>query len=434
MMDHGPHSEMKRSRDDGYDLGEDDLQKEHARLLEFLYRTPIGIAECSADGTVRLLNAAGARLLQELSPKTPAVDVLGLLCKHDLGLRQLFERPTQTGNTLCNERRIRVVREEMAPLFLAVTITRIDADTLLVTFHDITHNVVLEKEKEAHAVLIAQAVQQGRLEVMSGVLHDIGNAITGLGTTTARLLGDPPWPELKQLALLGEFVQTHREALVCALGERRGAAIPGFLQALQDALEQRKAGSLQVIQSMAQAVAHVQEILDIQRRYLTGRSTGPRQQIQIGEVLQLALGVIEHTLDKRRICTRVLLPQEIPPLSADRTQIVQVIINLLKNAAEAFDAAPADRQRQIDIEVSVEGGFVVIFVRDNATGIRPEDAPRLFERGITTKAHGSGLGLASSRAIVEGHGGQLDLYAREPGPGAEARLRLPLKVEGKSHA
>jgi C4-dicarboxylate-specific signal transduction histidine kinase len=107
----------------------------------------------------------------------------------------------------------------------------------------------------------------------------------------------------------------------------------------------------------------------------------------------------------------------LPPVSGDRVQLQQVILNLLLNAAEAM-AAIEDREKMIRVQTQLEfGDKVKLLVRDSGVGLDPRDIEKLFEAFHTTKEHGLGIGLAISRSIIESHKGQLWATAND-GPGA----------------
>ena len=113
------------------------------------------------------------------------------------------------------------------------------------------------------------------------------------------------------------------------------------------------------------------------------------------------------------------------PIWGDRTQIQQVIFNLVVNGLEALETI-AERRRRIHIETSVGADLRVhLQVEDNGPGFPPGGVDRVFERFFTTKAGGTGLGLAISRRIVEAHGGSLWAEMAEP-HGARFYLALPL--------
>jgi two-component system, NtrC family, sensor kinase len=103
-----------------------------------------------------------------------------------------------------------------------------------------------------------------------------------------------------------------------------------------------------------------------------------------------------------------------------RAKLRQVLVNLVRNAAEAAGAAG-----EVDVRVRADGGFAIVEVSDTGPGIPAEARARLFEPFFTTKPTGTGLGLAVSRAIARGHGGDLTLTDRRGG-GACFTLSVPL--------
>ncbi|WP_262265979.1 PAS domain-containing sensor histidine kinase [Microvirga yunnanensis] len=107
---------------------------------------------------------------------------------------------------------------------------------------------------------------------------------------------------------------------------------------------------------------------------------------------------------------------------ADRIQIQQVLLNLIRNAIEAMQDATR-RELTIATGVLPQDGLIVISVEDTGTGIAPEVAAQLFQPFMTTKKHGMGVGLSICRTIVEAHGGKISVVS-EPGQGTTFRFTL----------
>ncbi len=129
----------------------------------------------------------------------------------------------------------------------------------------------------------------------------------------------------------------------------------------------------------------------------------------------------------------VAFEAEIPPsLPArfDRRLISQALTNILKNAAEAIEAVPADERGQGRIRIKADraGEDLVIDIIDNGTGLPQERRSRLLEPYVTTREKGTGLGLAIVGKIMEEHGGGIELYDAPEGRGAWIRLRI--RAEG----
>jgi two-component system sensor kinase FixL len=108
---------------------------------------------------------------------------------------------------------------------------------------------------------------------------------------------------------------------------------------------------------------------------------------------------------------------------ADKVQIQQVLLNLLRNAVEAMESS---QRRELVISTSSErDGMIAISVADTGPGIAPEIMSQLFQPFVTNKPHGMGVGLSISRTIVEAHGGQIGV---EPNPGGGTIFRFTLRA------
>jgi two-component system sensor kinase FixL len=108
---------------------------------------------------------------------------------------------------------------------------------------------------------------------------------------------------------------------------------------------------------------------------------------------------------------------------ADKVQIQQVLLNLIRNAVEAMEGC---KRRELMIStMPATDGMIAISVADSGTGVSPEMAAQLFQPFVTTKRHGMGVGLSISRTIVESHGGQISC---EPNPESGTVFRFTLRA------
>ena len=143
------------------------------------------------------------------------------------------------------------------------------------------------------------------------------------------------------------------------------------------------------------------------------------------EVISLSLS----DLQKWRVIVLQELADNLPLVMADRVQVQQVIMNLVRNASDAMSNVD-DRPRELLIRTErEESDRVQLSVKDAGVGFEPQAAGRLFEAFYTTKNEGMGIGLSISRSIIEAHEGRLWATAND-GPGATFSFSIPCKAAG----
>jgi signal transduction histidine kinase len=319
---------------------------------------------------------------------------------------------------------VAIPRGDQAGQF-SFTVIKLEANAVMIAFQDVTKMV--DAERRAREALEAQALQTGRVEMAATVLHDIGNAVTGIGTRSAQLLADPPWPEIENLGRMSALLQSQAALLAPVLGERKAAALGGLSAAIERSLRQREITLREHVRSLASSVSHVQEILSVQRQYVHQRNGGQRNKVVLGELLHDAIAIQSAGLEKRKIVLMRRVAEDLPRIMLDRTRMVQVLSNIIRNACEAFDGLAETRgKRQLEIVAeNLKPRWVRIAFRDSGNGFPPEKAETFFESGTTTKAQGSGLGLASCRSTVESHGGRIWMESKGVGEGATIIIDLP---------
>lgn len=131
---------------------------------------------------------------------------------------------------------------------------------------------------------------------------------------------------------------------------------------------------------------------------------------------------------KHGISLQTELAPGLPVVEGDRTQLQQVILNLILNAIEAMGGID-EGTRELRINTATEAaGGVLVTVRDSGPGLEPADVERVFKAFYTTKPKGMGMGLAICRSMVEAHGGRMWATANEP-RGAVFQFTLPLESD-----
>jgi PAS domain S-box-containing protein len=151
------------------------------------------------------------------------------------------------------------------------------------------------------------------------------------------------------------------------------------------------------------------------------------QPVDMAGLIEQIVSLLHYEAEAQRIAIEVTVPNGMTPVIGDSTQISQVLVNILVNA---FQAMPDGGTCRIAAQMTEREGtdWCDLTVQDSGQGIKDVDLPRLFEPFYTTKAAGTGLGLAVAYRIVQDHGGTIDV-ASTPGHGTSVTVRFP--VAGK---
>jgi PAS domain S-box-containing protein len=182
---------------------------------------------------------------------------------------------------------------------------------------------------------------------------------------------------------------------------------------------------------------------DICRQMLAyaGRSRVTIQQVDLGHLVKEMVYLLEVSVPKK-VALRYHLATDLPAVAADATQLWQVIMNLVLNAAEAvgdnvgtvtlitgvMHCGRAYLDECLLGDVREPGGYTFLEVSDTGCGMDAETRKRIFEPFFTTKATGRGLGLAAVLGIIRSHNGAVRLYS-EPGHGTSFKVLLPAAAE-----
>lgn len=182
----------------------------------------------------------------------------------------------------------------------------------------------------------------------------------------------------------------------------------------------RMARNQKLIQEQA---LRAREIMKGVKRFAQRRQPN-RRKVNLGEPITNAVSLLRWEFRHKNIGLRLNVKDEKTVIYADAIQIEQVLVNLLQNAAEAMEQSGPSCCVAIETKVSAANQVQVI-VSDTGTGVSKENMSRLFEPFFTTKSTGVGLGLSTSRSIIEMHDGTLEAKRNSDG-GMTFVLTLPM--------
>ena len=214
-------------------------------------------------------------------------------------------------------------------------------------------------------------------------------------------------------------LQAHREAERLSSVEAATAAIAHELRQPLSAIRLHASAGARLVHLPNPAVTDLAEILDaiegdacrasdvIDRiRSIVRQQKLSLDALDINTVVSDVVKLVSEDATARRVEILTSLSGECPRVAGDRTQIIQVLLNLVANGMNAMEAVPP-ALRQLTLRTAEREGPVVITVSDLGCGISEEAMPRLFEPFFTTRAEGTGLGLSIAHSIVVAHQGRM---------------------------
>jgi signal transduction histidine kinase/CheY-like chemotaxis protein len=158
------------------------------------------------------------------------------------------------------------------------------------------------------------------------------------------------------------------------------------------------------------------------------RGTPERELVDLNEIVREMSVLLGDTANRNAVSIRTELDPGLPPTTADRVQLQQVLMNLMLNGIEAMQ----DTVGELTVASKrTEDGQLLISVSDTGIGLSIDEAERIFEAFFTTKPQGTGMGLSISRRIIESHGGHL-WASPNTGRGATFQLTLPVVATASS--
>ncbi len=400
------------------------MELKESSLQRFVYTCPLAFILTDANGKVEVMNGAAAALLMPWAEGGELGNLFSVLQPWDERCPSAVADMVGAGKVCV--RRIGLGREGSPITHLEFRFSAFDTG-FSVTCQDITEEVV-DKERLAELGR-EEARQRGRAEMADVVLHDLGNALTGVGSCAVELreLVDTEGSGTT-LERLASLLAGHLEGLDDLLGQGRGQGLVSLLRTLEETFREQRGNSLQVLEKVSTYLHHAHQLIDINRAYAR-----PGEQSKASHDLpRLLADVVRLNGDSARQRggdLRLLPGGPEPRVLVDRSRLMQVLINLVKNALEAGDAELDSPGVQVSISLHDQGDEgLLVLVEDDGPGFEPSQADSFFAAGFSTKQRGSGLGLFGCRRFVESFDGSLELQSDGPGQGARARLVLPREV------
>ena len=336
------------------------------------------------------------KIARENRPEIPFIFVSGTLGE-ELAVQALKEGATDY-----------VLKDRMSRLPSAVRRAMREA-------HQLVERRRMEKE------LLEASRRAGMAEVATAVLHNVGNVLNSVNISTNLISEQVRNSKMPSLAKVAALLKEHAGDLAGFLAnDPKGRQLPPFLAQLAELLKAEQVAILNESQALLKNVEHIKDIVATQQGY--ARISGGLELMQISGLLEDAMRMNALEYNDVEIIREY---GEIQPIPIAKHQVLQILINLIRNAKHALTDGGQEAKRLI-LRCGLNGNDMVkISVIDNGVGIPPENLERIFKHGFTTKKYGHGFGLHGSLLAAKEMGGTLTAQSDGHGTGATFTLELP---------
>jgi PAS domain S-box-containing protein len=304
-----------------------------------------------------------------------------------------------------------------------------EVDIFYTVSRDITKGKAAETELAGlHKQLLDTSREAGMAEVATNVLHNVGNVLNSVNVSTGLIVESVKKSRVSSLARVVTLLQEHAHDLgAFVTNDSRGKHVPAHLAQLSEHLRAEQGANVRELDLLRRNVDHIKEIVTMQQSYAA--LGGMKEMVKVVNLVEDSLRINEGAFSRHEL--EVIREFEnVPPLNVEKHKILQILVNLLRNAKYACqDSERADKR--LTVRVANDDGRVKISVEDNGVGIPPENLTRIFNHGFTTRKDGHGFGLHSGAVAAKEMGGSLTVHSDGPGRGATFTLELPSPSVGE---
>jgi PAS domain S-box-containing protein len=311
-----------------------------------------------------------------------------------------------------------------------------DATGALLFYEGAVEDITERKRSEAelervHRELVETSRQAGMAEVATGVLHNVGNVLNSVNVAASCMADSLRKSKAANLSKVVALLREHEADLGAFLtADAKGRQIPGYLAQLAEHLAGEQAAALTELAQLQKNIEHIKDIVTMQQTY--AKVSGAVETLKAADLVEDALRMNSSSLHRHDVQVVKEL-EEAPLVAVDKHKVLQILVNLMRNAKQACDES-GRAEKRLTLRVTNGKDRVRIAVSDNGVGISPDNLTRIFAHGFTTKKNGHGFGLHSGALAAKEMGGSLSVHSDGDGHGATFTLELPLRPPNNLYA
>lgn len=278
-----------------------------------------------------------------------------------------------------------------------------------------------QRLRETQQQMVDVAHRAGMSEIVTGVLHNVGNILNTVKTASDLISHEIEYSQLFSLLKANALLKSHQDHWAEFFAtDPKGITLCSYYLAVGDRLTEERQHLQEQSTHLQNAVTMMSDIITAQQNYAKAGLLTEAVQLAtlVEDALQLQLGSLSRQdiqIEKRFQPTVVVYVQKV--------KLLEVLINLLKNAKEAMQHN--SHPKQLVLEILPQGDKVLLNITDNGEGIAPENLAKIFSHGFTTKETGHGFGLHASANAMAEMGGTLTASSLGIKKGATFTMACP---------
>jgi PAS domain S-box-containing protein len=322
----------------------------------------------------------------------------------------------------------RYVRDDKSVCWAMLTVrcfhdASTNEDQEISTLVDISERKKSETELEnLHKQLLETSRQAGMAEVATSVLHNVGNVLNSVNVSATLVAEGIERFGPARLEKLCALLREHEGDLGRFLADdAKGRQVPRYLEALAAQSRTDREHLSGEVAQLRKNIEHIKEIVAMQQSY--AKVSGVAETVSLADLIEDALrmnagALVRHDVNVVRDFSAT------PLLTVEKHKVLQILINLIRNAKYACDDTGRS-DKTLTVRITADAQYARVAVIDNGVGIPAENLTRIFAHGFTTRKHGHGFGLHSGALTAREMGGTLTAHSDGPGRGAMFVLELP---------
>jgi PAS domain S-box-containing protein len=278
------------------------------------------------------------------------------------------------------------------------------------------------KLEEVHRRLLETSRMAGMAEVATSVLHNVGNVLNSVNVSCSVVTDRVHKSKVVNLSRAVALIDEHGQDLAGFFAaDPKGKQLPAYLKGVAAHLATEQTEILHELANLSHNIDHIKEIVAMQQSY--SKVSGVRECLPAVDLVEDALRMNGAAFERHQVKV-IRQYSAVPAVMAEKHKVLQILINLLRNAKYACDDS-GRAEKQVTLRIEPGEGLVKISVIDNGVGIPTGNLTRIFEHGFTTRKEGHGFGLHSGALAAKDLGGSLGVTSDGPGCGACFTLELP---------